>query len=156
MGSNGSSGDDESSSDSEEDKRGRRPAKRRDKAAKAGAAAGGGLLSGATTDKKERRRKRKQRGEGDEGEGRKGDMMALQKTSLYGHNLGTEGLDEGEVQRQMKRMRQEQQDVDVDERRRSYHSIAGTNALGTVTAEEMEAYSRSRVHADDPMKAFLK
>ena len=67
------------------------------------------------------------------------------RASLYGEADASQQLDEAKVREAMARTK------DEGDGKRKYNSLATTD----VTAEEMEAYRRTKVAKDDPMAKFL-
>ena len=75
------------------------------------------------------------------------------RAALYGAPDKDVVLDEAKVRAAMARARAAPNDAanDANDKKRKYNSFATTD----VTAEDMEAYRRTRVAADDPMAKFL-
>ena len=69
------------------------------------------------------------------------------RASLYGEADAAQQLDEAKVREAMAR----QKPAAEGDGKRKYNSLATTD----VTAEEMEAYRRTKVAKDDPMAKFL-
>ena len=67
------------------------------------------------------------------------------RASLYGEADAAQQLDEAKVREAMAKQKPE------GDGKRKYNSLATTD----VTAEEMEAYRRTKVAKDDPMAKFL-
>ena len=70
------------------------------------------------------------------------------RASLYGEADASQQLDEAKVREAMARQKPAKEAGDG---KRKYNSLATTD----VTAEEMEAYRRTKVAKDDPMAKFL-
>ena len=70
------------------------------------------------------------------------------RASLYGEADAAQQLDEAKVREAMARQKPTKEEGDG---KRKYNSLATTD----VTAEEMEAYRRTKVAKDDPMAKFL-
>ena len=70
------------------------------------------------------------------------------RASLYGEADAAQQLDEAKVREAMARQKPAKEAGDG---KRKYNSLATTD----VTAEEMEAYRRTKVAKDDPMAKFL-
>ena len=60
-------------------------------------------------------------------------------------------LDEAKVQAAIAKAKQHKDDP-TDDKKRKYNSFATTD----VTAEDMEAYRRTKITKDDPMAKFLQ
>ena len=77
--------------------------------------------------------------------------MFLQKKANWGTDTTADVvLDQEKVKAALARQQQEELDeLEKDDRKRKYNSVAGSN--GGLTDEDMEAYRLRKARADDPM-----
>jgi len=110
-------------------------------------AASGGVNGGASFSYQQ------QQGVGVENGGGSANSSAMPQSQMFGTGEQLEGaaLDAKKVKELMKAERARQAEVVVDERKRKYNSMADTST----TAEEMEAYHRSKAREDDPMLKMM-
>ncbi|VDK29431.1 unnamed protein product [Gongylonema pulchrum] len=108
------------------------------------------LFSGKRDERRREKKRAKRNRQKERKEKKKASKAKKTKSS------GADKLDEEEVEEAIKKVQKDwdeaEESIKLGDRKRRYHAHYDVNAP---TEAEMEAYKRTRIHASDPMAAYM-